>query len=98
MLPGNGGGEGGVARIQIAMDSMVDGTGKEILAGGEESIRRVDLQIQFSDERVIVAVIPPGDGTSTLFRSNPLEDDGANVLVFVREDDLDEKLDALRVS
>ena len=83
-----------VTTLNIVVDSMVDGTGKEILAGTEDNIRRVDLQVYFADERAIVAVVPPdGDG----YRSNPLEDNGANVLVFIKEEELEEKLDALRV-
>mmetsp|Transcript_44285 Transcript_44285/g.106687 ORF Transcript_44285/g.106687 Transcript_44285/m.106687 type:complete len:365 (+) Transcript_44285:252-1346(+) len=88
-----------VESMNIVMDSMVDGTGKEILAGTEDNIRRVNLQIYFSDEKAIVAVVPPDttDGGSPA-RSDPLEDNGAHVLVFVREEELDDKLDQLRVS
>jgi hypothetical protein len=95
----NAGGAGeqqdSIKGLQIVMDSMVDGTGKEILAGTEDNIRRVDLQIYFSDERAIVAVVPPEDGN---LRADPLQDNGKHVLVFVKEDDLDAKLDSLRVS
>jgi hypothetical protein len=80
--------------MQIVMDSMIDGTGKEILAGTEDNIRRVDLQVAFCDERVIVAVVPNDNDNN----DNPLNDDGKRVLLFVKENDLDEKLDALRVS
>ena len=79
--------------MQIAMDSMIDGTGKEILAGTEDNIRIVDLQVAFCDERVIVAVVPNDNDND-----NPLDDDGKRVLVFTKEKDLDEKLDELRVS
>lgn len=79
--------------MQIAMDSMIDGTGKEILAGTEDNIRKVDLQVAFCDERVIVAVVPNDNDND-----NPLDDDGKRVLVFTKEKDLDEKLDELRVS
>lgn len=89
-----GGDSNSFKNLQIVMDSMVDGTGKEILAGTEDNIRRVNLQIYFSDKRAIVAVVPPEDGS---LRADPLEDDGKNVLVFVKEDELDEKLNALRV-
>ena len=80
--------------MEIVMDSMVDGTGKEILAGTEENIRRVNLQVYFADERAIVAVVPPEDGS---LRADPLQDNGSNVLVFIKEDELDEKLNSLRV-
>jgi hypothetical protein len=83
-----------VAAMQITYDSMIDGTGKEVLAGGEDNIRRVGLQVYFADEEAIVAVVPPESG----FRDDPLETNGSNVLVFIREKEFDEKLDALRVS
>lgn len=81
--------------MQIVMDSMVDGTGKEIMAGTDDNIRRVDLQVAFCDERVIVAVMPPGDDDAN---AKPLDEDGKRVLLFVKEDDLDEKLEELRVN
>ncbi len=84
-----------VPTLNIVMDSMIDGTGKEILAGTADNIRRVNLQLHFADERVMVAVVPTTDGEE---RVDPLEKNGSNVLVFLREENLDEKLDALRVS
>ena len=83
-----------IAGMKITYDSMVDGTGKEIMAGTADNIRRADLQVYFADEEAIVAVVPPKSG----FRDDPLEANGSNVLVFLREKELDEKLDALRVS
>jgi hypothetical protein len=88
-------GKGAIDTLNIVIDSMVDGTGKEILAGTEESIRRVDLQIYFCDERAIVGVVPPENGGA---RGDALESDGSNVLVFLREEELDDKLDQMRVS
>ena len=85
---------GEVTEWTISLDSMVDGTGKEILAGKEENIRRVNLQIYFADPNAIVAVVPPKKGE---IRKNPLEDNGSNVLIFVREDNIEGKLEALRV-
>ena len=87
--------ESGASTMNIVMDTMVDGTGKEISAGTADNMRRVDLQIYFADERAIVAVVPPESGAPRL---NPLEENGAHVLVFVQEIALDEKLDSLRVS
>ena len=84
-----------MAEWEIVMDSMVDGTGKEILAGTDDNIRRVKLQVYFADPNAILAVVPPESGG---LREDPLEDDGVNVLLFVREDDLEAKLDTLRVS
>jgi hypothetical protein len=83
----------GSDKIQIVMDSMVDGTGKELLAG--KDVRTVDLQIAFCDPSVIVAVVPEDKGRA---RSDVFQDDGKHVMVFVREEQLEEKLDALRVS
>ena len=85
---------GDISTWTISMDSMIDGTGKEILAGKEENIRKVKLQIYFADPNAIVAIVPPENGG---FRENPWENDGANVLLFVQEDKIDEKLEALRV-
>ena len=79
---------------EIVMDSMVDGTGKEILAGTEDNVRRVNLQVYFCDPNAILAVVPPESG----LRDDPLQENGANVLLFVREDDLDAKLEMLRVA
>lgn len=84
-----------VTEWEIAMDSMIDGSGKEILAGTNDNIRRVQLQVHFADPSAILAVVPPESGG---VRDDPLEDDGAHALLFVREDDLDAKLDMMRVS
>ncbi|KAG7345795.1 hypothetical protein IV203_033326 [Nitzschia inconspicua] len=114
--------------VQIVMDSMVDGTGKEIMAGTADNIRRIDLQIQLITEKVLILVVPDTTTTTTTGmedssvnnkfgqrqqrqsskqplskerprrRNDPLEESGKHVLVFVKEDDLDTKLDALRVS
>ena len=89
-----GSNENNIKGLQIVMDSMVDGTGKEILAGTDDNVRRVDLQIHFADQRAIVAVVPPESGN---VREDPLQDNGSNVLVFIQEKELDEKLNALRV-
>lgn len=78
----------------LVYDSMIDGMGKELLAGKEGNIQRVDLQVYFCDTKAIVAVVPSKDGSPT---SDPLQSNGANVLLFVREDDMESKLDAMRV-
>jgi hypothetical protein len=82
------------AMWKINWESMIDGTGKE-LAGKDQSQQSVDLQVYFADTNAILAVVPSSDGE---VRKDPLEVNGANVLLFIREDDLDEKLDALRAS
>jgi len=82
--------------LQINMDRMIDGTGKEIAAGTEDNIRRVPLRIYLADENVILAVVPPSNGGSS--NNDPMEGQGSNVLVFLKEDSLSERMDSLRVS
>jgi hypothetical protein len=84
--------------LQITMDSMVDGTGKEIMAGTADNIRRVSLQVELVSEPVLVMVVPNMKENKSTRRSDPLQDNGQHILVFVKEDELNEKLDALRVS
>lgn len=100
----------------LSYESMVDGTGKELLAGKEENVRFVDLQVLFSDESILVAVVPPERATrlqsppeqpqrpqrrrgkeQAVQRMEPLEQDGKFVLVFMREPDMNVKLEKLRV-
>ena len=96
ILQGNtkisGGSDG--SEIQIVMEKMVDGTGKTIDAGTDDNIRRVDLEVAFSDERAIVALLPDEGNPN----AKPLDNDGKRVLLFVKEDDLDEQLEKLRVN
>jgi hypothetical protein len=89
----------------ITWDSMIDGTGNQLLSGKKENVKTVDLQVYYADPSVLVAVVPPKsseDGgtavASKTLRSDPLEQDGAHVMVFVREEDLDGKLESLRVA
>jgi len=89
IMSGSGGSE-----VQIVMDSMYDGTGKEIMAGKKDNNRMVDLEIAFFDERAIVVVMPNDDNND----AKVLDDDGKRVLLFVKEDDLDEKLELFRVN
>ena len=83
---------------KLTWDSMVDGTGKEILAGKEENLQRVDLQVYFSSPSVVVAVVPPDADNISVRRTDPWQDNGQHVLVFVREDNLLEELEKLRVA
>ena len=89
--------ESDVVQWRLTWDSMVDGTGKEILAGKDENIQRVDLQVYFSSPTVLIAVVPPDADNYAVKRADPLEDQGQHVLVFVREDNLNEQLETLRV-
>lgn len=82
------------SELQIVMDKMVDGTGKEIKADNQDNIRRVDLEVAFFDERAIVVVMPNEDDEN----AKPLDDNGKRVLLFVREDDLDKRLEDYRVN
>lgn len=79
------------SEVQIVMERMVDGTGKEIKA---DEVRRVDLEVAFCDERAIVVLMPDEDNEN----AKPLDDNGKRLLLFVREDELDEKLEGLRVN
>jgi hypothetical protein len=89
----------------ITWDSMVDGTGNQLLSGKQENVKTVDLQVYYCDPSILVAVVPPPsseDGGPVVdvrtLRPDPLEKDGAHVMVFVREEDLDGKLESLRVA
>ena len=90
----------------ITWDSMIDGTGNQLLSGKKENVKTVDLQVYYCDPSVLVAVVPPkasgADSGSVVdvkaLRPDPLEQDGAHVMVFVREEDLDGKLESLRVA
>merc|ERR1712071_575861 len=44
--------------LRISYDSMIDGTGKEILAGKEDNIRNVELNTLFASEDIIICQIP----------------------------------------
>jgi hypothetical protein len=107
---------------EITWNSMIDGMGKEILAGQSERVRKVSLQVAFCHPKVLVAVLPPpATATETMnaasalamgknqarsskklssqpVRSDPLEDNGSHVLVFVRDEDMQDKLEKLRVA
>ncbi|KAK1741291.1 hypothetical protein QTG54_007769 [Skeletonema marinoi] len=84
-------------RMQISYTSMVDGTGKEILAGKADNIKYVDLDIWFANEKVIVATVPPIEEDGG-YEQDPLKGDGSNVLLFVQEENLDEQLEKLRAA
>lgn len=90
-------------RMQISYNSMVDGTGKEILAGKADNIKYVNLDIWFANEKVIVATVPPSvedqDGSPYGgYEEDPLKGDGSNVLFFVGEENLEEQLEKLRAA
>jgi hypothetical protein len=74
---------------KIVWDSMIDGTGKELLAGKAENTQTVLLNVCFCDERVLLATLPG---------KTILDDNGKHVLLFIRELSMDDKLEALRVA
>jgi len=79
------------SNMKIEYDSIIDGTGKEVKAGTSDDVRQVDLNILFADENIIVCEAPTDDDE---FMSN----NGKNVLVFLKEDEMEEKLGAMRVA
>ncbi len=79
--------------VSIMYDSMMDGLGKEIDAGTVDNMRTVELDIVFVDARALVCVLPIEDGEKTEFGEN-----GKNVLLFLKEDDLDYRLEELRAA
>jgi hypothetical protein len=82
--------------IQICYDSMMDGLGKQITAGTVDNLRYVDLEVLFADERALVCVVPSQAQSST--GDGSIGEKGENVLFFLKEDDLDYKLEELRAA
>jgi len=97
-------------RVQICYETMFDGLGKEITAGTKDNLRFADLDIVFADDRVLVCVVPTKSiSSSSNSNSNSknigVAEDGArfgekgqNVLLFLKEEDLELKLEELRVA
>ena len=82
-------------RMEISYTSMVDGTGKEILAGKEDNVKRVELDVWFANEKALVCTVPSDEDGN----GDPLSGgDGSNLLLFLKEDDLDESLEKLRAA
>jgi len=81
--------------LQIEYDSMIDGTGKEILAGTEKNKKIVDLDVLFADDDAILCVVPPSDADKG---KNPLDGGGSMVLLFFNEEQMDLKLEMMRVA
>ena len=70
----------------ITYTSMIDGTGKEVLAGKEQNQKIVPLKVILATENIIVWKNP--DSTA---------ENGQDLLIFIREYDMDARLDILRV-
>jgi hypothetical protein len=104
---GGGGGREGV-RMEIAYNSMIDGTGKEILASGESRVKYVQLDVWFANEKALVCTTVPslpvpssndenggGDGDCDPLSINT---NGSQILFFVAEENLEEQLEKLRAA
>jgi hypothetical protein len=87
-------GESGEDVIKLCYDSMMDGLGKEISAGKEGNLRYVDLNVLYADENAIVCVVPSEEDSI----SGPFGEKGENVLLFIKEDDLNLRLEELRAA
>jgi hypothetical protein len=83
--------------IRIMYDSMMDGLGKEIGAGTDDNLRYVDLDVVFADARALVCVVP-SDGDGDTNSDGVFSEDGKNVLLFLKEDDLNYRLEELRAA
>eukprot|EP00522_Entomoneis_paludosa_P001985 CAMPEP_0172473640 /NCGR_PEP_ID=MMETSP1065-20121228/68957_1 /TAXON_ID=265537 /ORGANISM="Amphiprora paludosa, Strain CCMP125" /LENGTH=380 /DNA_ID=CAMNT_0013231815 /DNA_START=79 /DNA_END=1221 /DNA_ORIENTATION=- len=89
-----------VAEWKITWETMTDGTGKELLAGKQENVQKLSLQVHFCTSQVLVAAVPPNlENPSERPKKDALfEENGKNLLVFVKEEDIDAKLESLRVA
>jgi len=94
-----GGDDGSVnAGIQIRYDSIVDGIGKEVNAGTEEDKREFNLNILYADEELIIGVVPSESDNSGISGIPGCGKDGTNLLIFLKENELEEKLEEMRVA
>jgi len=82
--------------LNLQYDSMIDGTGREILAGKAENVRNIKLEVLFADENALVCIMP-SNNPSMDTNTNILHE-SSNILLFLKEDALDARLKALRVS
>ena len=83
------------SKWEIKYDSMIDGTGKEILSAGEQ--RTVELELVFVSPQIILACTPPENANN----NDPLywtENYAKGLLVLVEEPNLQDKLETLRVA
>jgi hypothetical protein len=85
-------------RMNIAYNSMIDGTGKEILAGKATNVKYVDLDVWFATEKAIVCTMVNEDLDGDAVADPLTSDNGERVLLFVAEDDLDGSLEKLRAA
>ncbi|KAL3761163.1 hypothetical protein ACHAWU_000258 [Discostella pseudostelligera] len=95
-------------RMEIAYNSMIDGTGKEILASGESRVKYVQLDIWYASAKALVCTTVPssenGDdadsSNNNIGNKDPLRSstDGSRILFFVAEENLEEQLEKLRAA
>jgi hypothetical protein len=85
-----------ITNWQVTWESMIDGTGKEVLAGFPENSRNVGMQVLYCDDSVVIALAL--NEKERAQRNDPFEASGKSVMVFVKVDDLDDQLERLRVA
>ena len=88
-LPKSGGTSGAASKMKVEYDSMIDGTGKQILAGSEQNKKALDLDVLFADENAIVCAVPSEEGGVG---------EQPKLLFFAAEDSMNVKLEMLRVA
>ena len=81
---------GAASKMKVEYDSMIDGTGKQILAGSEDNKKASDLDVLFADENAIVCAVPSEEGG--------VGEQGSKVLFFAAEASMNVKLEMLRVA
>ena len=77
--------------LNVKYTSMVDGTGKEILAGKAENVQRLSLDVVYASDEAIIFAVPDE------LRDEVFDDNGSSLLVFFKEEDINYELEALRV-
>ena len=82
--------------LRVTYTSMIDGTGKELLAGTDA--QTVDLDVWYASERALVCTVPREETEGGDKGEDPLAGDGADVLLFVAEEDVDGQLEKLRAA
>eukprot|EP00978_Attheya_sp_CCMP212_P011782 scaffold29297_cov55-Attheya_sp.AAC.3 len=85
-------------QLQFSYDMMMDGLGKQLEAGTSDNVRKLKLNILFADSNAIVATVPNKDAKAINGVDDLMGENGANVLLFVREPELETKLEILRVN
>lgn len=97
-VPSSNGNGREAVRMNIAYNSMIDGTGKEILAGKATNVKYVDLNIWFANEKAIVCTTVNEDLDGDVVVDPLTSANGEKVLLFVAEENLDESLEKLRAA